>query len=894
VTLVGGGGVGKTRLALEVAARAVDEFPGGTAWVELAPLADEALVLPSAAAALGLREDGSGDASALLRQLVARLSDGAFLLVLDNCEHLLDAAAAVVQLLLQHCPELRVLATSRQRLGLPGEVAWRVPSLSVPGVQAFRRSGGIHRDGYPLAGEDEQDRKGQDQNRDPVHPGNPPPASRVPDPVNAGTGPERLMGYASVQLFVERAAAARPGFRLRSGAEAAAVAEICHRLDGIPLAIELAAARVRVLTPQQIAARLNDRFALLTNGARGALPRHQTLRALIDWSYDSLPEAEAALLRRLSVFAGGWTLEAAEAVASGQWSVISEVKNSGPELATDHWPLTTDILDRLDALVDRSLVLVEDAGEGLRYRMLETVREYAREKLKEAGEEEAARRQHLEFFLQLAEEARGALSGPGQKAALTVMEAELDNLRAALAEAPAHFFGGGAERGEQERGGGGHDSGGESTHFAGTRRSDTGEAAPAMHLQLAAALWPFWAFSGYLTEGRQQLRAALSGIDPAGGDPDAAASTRAEALLGASRLAVAQHDLAEARTFGAESLELFRALDDQRGIARALSCVGWVSFQGGESAAARSQLEDALEICRRFGYRAEMRAAVTHLAVLADAADEWGLARTRSEESLAVAQELGDEDAVAEALYNLGCLALKEGDTPRARALLEQSLEIGRRLGHRPATAAALERLGKVAQQQREYAQSVGYFEEALGIWREMGNPSYVAWNLMETGNAAYADGAYALARQSYEQSREVFRKMNDAYGIRCASNNLGSALYRLGEVDRARSLHRETLPDFQRIVSFEGIAWTLARLGVIETEHGEARRAARLLGAAAVAWEHAGIAPGRQEQAEIDQAKQALQAILGARELAGAWAEGRAMPLDGAVAYALEESCCG
>jgi predicted ATPase len=279
---------------------------------ELASLLDGALVLPSVAA-LGVRDEaGALDAEALTGRLVARLSESMSLLVLDNCEHLLDAVAAVVRRLLECCPELHILTSSRQRLGLPGELAWRVPSLSVPGIQGFEHSGAQER---------------------------------------AFETPEHLMHYAAVRLFVERASAVHPEFRLASGAEAAAVAQICRRLDGIPLAIELAAARVRVLTPQQIAERLDDRLKLLTRGARGVLPRHQTLRALIDWSYDSLPEEEATLLRRLSVFAGGWTLEAAEAICGDEEALrvdscsllVSEKNPSGsqPSTINQQRPLTS-------------------------------------------------------------------------------------------------------------------------------------------------------------------------------------------------------------------------------------------------------------------------------------------------------------------------------------------------------------------------------------------------------------------------------------------------------------------------------------------------------------------------------------------------------------------------
>jgi predicted ATPase len=342
VTLVGGGGVGKTRLAIQVAREHASDFAQGVAFVALASLSDPTLLPSFVATALGIREESRQEPGLLLQALIGWFATNHALLVLDNCEHLIEAAASLTETLLEGCPNLRILATSRQRLGLIGEVAWRVPSLPSPD----------------------------------------------PERLSEGTQSiiETALTYPAIQLFVERAEMARPGFRMAGAEDAMAVARICHRLDGIPLAIELAAARVGALRVGQIASRLNDRFHLLTGGSRTALPRQQTLRALIDWSYDLLEEEEQALLCQLSVFAGGWTLEAAEAVTA----------SAAPIVPSD----TRDTLDLLVSLLDKSLVLSEEGeGEGeIRYRMLETIREYAREKLRESGTESILRSRHRAYF----------------------------------------------------------------------------------------------------------------------------------------------------------------------------------------------------------------------------------------------------------------------------------------------------------------------------------------------------------------------------------------------------------------------------------------------------------------------------------------------------------------
>jgi len=355
LTLTGSGGCGKTRLALQVAADLVEEFANGVWLVELAALTDPALVPQAVASALGVREEPG-------RPLLATLSDylkaKRLLLLLDNCEHLVAACAYLAEALLRACPHLRILATSREALNIAGETVWRVPSLSLPDL--------LH---LPSV--------------------------------------EHLTQYEAVRLFIERALISRPDFVLTSQG-APSVAQVCHRLDGIPLAIELAAARVKVLSVEQIAARLDNRFRLLTSGSRTALPRQKTLRAAIDWSYDLLSETERMVLRRLSVFAGGWTLEAAEAICVGEGIEWHEV------------------LDPLMQLVDKSLVMMEEQGGTVRYRLLETVRQYGRDKLPASGEADVVRGRHRDWYLALAERAEPELLGSNQAVWLERLETEHD------------------------------------------------------------------------------------------------------------------------------------------------------------------------------------------------------------------------------------------------------------------------------------------------------------------------------------------------------------------------------------------------------------------------------------------------------------------------------------
>jgi predicted ATPase/class 3 adenylate cyclase len=670
VTLTGPGGTGKTRLALQAAADALVPTDGQTAFadgvwlVELAALADPGLVPQAVAGALGVREEPG-------RPLPATLTDALrpkhLLVLLDNCEHLLDACARLADALLRACPHLTVLATSREALGIAGEVTWRVPSLAVPEGAAGR-----------------------------------------PAPDAAG-----LARSAAVRLFADRAAAVRPGFAV-TAENAAPVAQVCVRLDGIPLAIELAAARVRVLPPGQLLARLEDRFRLLTGGSRTALERHQTLQAAVDWSYDLLTGPERALFARLSVFAGGWTLEATEAVGADS----DDPAGGGIE--------PDGVLDLLTRLVDKSLVVAEEQPDGsARYRLLETLRQYAEQKLAATGGEAgAARRRHAAHYLALAERAEPELEGPRQLAWLGRLEAELGNLRQAL-------------RWCLEEGG----------------SAETG-------LRLAAALWHFWRHQGRQREGRAWLEAAL-------GLPGAAARTaaRAAALYVEGALAGIMGDGAVARARHGASVALWRELGDARGLARALAQLGLELERAGDPAAAAALLEEAVALARAAGDRWGLALALRFLGNLeirgpaAPGGPAGGGASGPSplEASAALFRELGDAWGLGTALNGLGLRAFWAGDHAAARALLEEGLALRRTMGDRLGVALMLASLAAVARSQGDVRAAAAFAHECWALAHELGSPALVATSLVHLGHVALAQGDAARAAALFEESLRLF-----------------------------------------------------------------------------------------------------------------------------------------
>ncbi len=697
LTLTGMGGCGKTRLALRVAHDLVDEYLDGVWLVDLAPLNDGGLIPPSVASVLEISEEPGRP---LVETLVASLRDKALLLILDNCEHLADAGAALVEALLTRCPGLRILATSRQGLNVGGEVTWLVPPLSLP------------------------------------------------DP-DATLSVDTLGKYDAVRLFVERATAVRPAFAI-TPRDAGAVIRLCRGLDGLPLAIELAAARVKAISVEEIVARLDDRFGLLTGGSRTTLPRHQTLRGVMDWSYQLLPEPERLLLQRLAVFAGGWTLEAAEAVCQGEGI---------PQ---------RDVLEILSQLVDKSLVMMEKTADGTaRYRFLDTVHQYARERLLESGTAERLRAGQCDYFATLAELAEPQFWGGEQEPWFERCEAEHDNMRAVLSWALEHV--------------------------------------PEAGLRLAGALWRCWEIRGHLSEGRgwlERLLAATAGsrVPPA---------LRAKALNGAGVLARDQGDYQQARALHEEALALRRGLGDKRAIATSLNNLGIVAKEQGAYEEAITLHEEALALRRDLGDRWGIAASLNSLGVVAQEHGDHDRAAGWYEQSAALLRQLRDKQGLAVVLNNLGNVALASGDYGRAADLHEQSLALSRELGNERGIAVSLTNLAELALQQGRLDQAVRWNAEALALQRDAGAKEGVASCLEgfariacargECERAARLFGAAEALRDSIGAPLPPIDRAEYERGVAAAHTGLGDDAF-----EEARARGRATPLD-------EVIRWALA-----------------------------------------------------------------------------------
>jgi predicted ATPase/DNA-binding NarL/FixJ family response regulator len=646
LTLTGTPGVGKTRLALEVAAELVEQFPDGVRLVELAPLTDPDLVPQAVAAALGLREQPGRTVPDTLTDALRFLR---MLLVLDNCEHLVDACAGLADGLLRACPGLVILATSREPLGIDGETAWRVPSLALP-------AGG---DGETVASGD----------------------APTPD------------ACPSVRLFVERARAARPDLAL-TVLHTPSIARICRRLDGIPLALELAAARVKALSVDQIASRLDDRFRLLTGGNRTALPHQRTLRATVDWSYDLLSEEERTLLRRLAVFAGGWSLEAAEAVCAGDRIESSEV------------------LDLLHRLVDRSLVVTEVYPDGTnRFRMLEMLQQYALERLVERGEADTARYRHAGWFLALAERAEPELRGPHEREWSERLEGECENLRAALRWL--------VERGEAER-----------------------------SLRLGSALWRFWSVRGHLIEGLDWLEQVLALSGASGDVTDQVLRARAGALNGAGNLAAARGEHARAVTFLGESLALRRQLADPAGVAISLHNLGMAARNLGDRALAQARFDESLTLFRQVGDTRNAGLSLLNLGRLSHDAGDRERATTLYADSLAHFRAAGSAQGIATALNRLGELARDRGDLTAAVRLHEEALSMHRDRADPWGIGLSLTGLARVAVVRGDRVQSKALAVESVRALHDAGANRDTAAALVVLAAAAGATGQAAIGAQ--------------------------------------------------------------------------------------------------------------------------------------------------
>ncbi len=761
VTLVGAGGVGKTRLAQEVAAQLLDDHPGGVFLVELAPLSDGRALGQQVLGALGLAEEDHRPAA---ETITAHIAERRMLIVLDNCEHLVDACASLVEQLLSETPALRILATSRELLRVSVETVWRVPSLATP----------------------------------------PPDASLA-----------ELAGFEAAQLFLDRVGTLCPGLRLAPG-DAGHVARICARLEGIPLAIELAAARTRLLSVREIAERLDDRFTLLSAGTRTGPRRHRTLRAAIDWSYDSLPAAERLLFERLSVFTAGFTLQAAEAVCQ-----------------TSH-PVPASILETLGNLCDRSMVLAEIGPSGSRFRMLETLRQYSAERLVETGASGSAADRHLAWAVTLVAEAEPHLEATGQAHWLQRLAVELDNLRTALGWAAHNADGAGL-------------------------------------LSLATGLGRFWEVRGHLSEGRRWLAAALET------GPAQSPALRAKAHRWAGVLAQRQGDHPAARQHLEAGLALSLDIGDPRGTASALHSLGNLEGLEGRLDAATVLYEQSLGLGRDVGEPRVVAAALTNLGWIAQTGGDFVRARRYTEQALTVWREVGDEQGLAQALTAVAYLALLQGDHDTVRSSCRQSLALQRALGDRYGVCWSLTYLGWAAQNEGDLAAARLLHNEALTVRLELGDRYGQAWSLSHLGDLERAAGHPAKARRLLAESIEIAEKGQDTYCIAWSLLRLAKLARTQGDDPGAAELFAEGLAVAGG--RGDGLAAAECLEGLAATRGAAAaalEQAARLLGTADALREALGgpVPPAESPRHDRDMAD--VRDGLGVHAFTAAWEAGR------------------
>jgi predicted ATPase/DNA-binding SARP family transcriptional activator len=779
LTLTGAGGSGKTRLALEAARGRLPHHPDGAWLVELAGLGDPALVTEAAAAAIGLtlpsqRRD--------VDELSAQLAEKDALLILDNCEHLIGAAAGLAGRLLAACPSLSVLATSREPLRVPGEVTWRVPSLTLPDVGA------------------------------------------------SSARPLELATSESVVLFCERASDVAPGFGL-TDQNAAAVAEICLRLDGMPLALELAAARVASLSPAQIAERLGDSLAVLTAGSRAALDRQQTLRGTLSWSHDLLTNDERTQFRRLAVFAGTFALEGAEAVTAGGCLEPREV---------------ADLLSRL---VDKSLVVAEDVAGGYRYRLLESMRQYAFERLREAGEAAELESAHYDHYLALAMAADPECAPPGVSVRPERLAVDHDNLRAALAWA--------------------------------LRRD------PQKALRLAVYMWPMWMAGSHYQEGDRLLHAALA----AAPEPTV---LRTEALRAACALQIRLGRAAQLRTLSIERVEIFEGLGDRHEVAHALDEVGVYEYMAGRYARAATLYAESLALAEELGDPKAAAAVLHSAAVLDHCRANFTTAREALLDSLGRLRTIPGSDTFPFfRVHTVGLFVAAASPGAPPRMYFEETLQLYRRVNASIAIGYVLAALGDVARAQGLNEPARERLTESLAHFRDARDTMGTAFTLNRLGNLAGAQGEYELAREWLEEGLELRRELGDRRAVGMTLGNLGVLTARAGDPARGAATVREALALFEEDDDLPGQMGMRLALGHIAADAGDSAQAREMLESSrdladqqllfrCAGWTTLRLAELAIAGGELERASELVDSALGRlRPLGDLWGVSRGLELD-------------
>lgn len=818
VTLTGPGGCGKTRLAQHVAVEVLDRFPEGVWFVDFAPIIDPALVPSAIGSALGIRE---APAQPLEQTLETQLRDAQMLLLLDNCEHVVEQVAPLTDSLLRSCPSISILGTSREQLGIEGEVPWRVPPLSLPDIPEL-----------------------------------PETEAAAPD--------APLLVYDAPRLFVERALKVAPTLQL-SEENRSAILEICQRVEGIPLAIELAAARASALAVPEIAEGLRNRFDLLSGRSRSTVERQQTLEASVAWSFNLLSEPEQVLLRRLGSFWGGFTIQAVRDVCEPDESQRD------------------DVVNLLASLVDKSLVQVDELGPRSRYRLLEAVRHYALDRLIESGEEVEIRTRHRDFLVALAEAGEPELTGPNQDEWCARLESEHDNLRAAL------------EFSKQQ---GAHDA----------------------LLRLAGALVFFWGMRGHFREARAWLAEALSQGDSAA--PDA----RVKALWGQGYIGLVISDMVTVKPYAEESLAIYRQLDHKQGIARSLCLLGWSTVFGGDPKA-RALLEESAELAREAGDMWCLAAALERLGYMFIGNSDIREANRCLQESIAVARGIGDgfrirgssvylgwvklfqgefaeaRDLLREVVENakrvqdrhlrslglgfLGYALMHLGDYDGARVACQESLAMGRESGNVLIEARALFVLGKTAQAEGDHAAARELLEQSVALVRAVPMPFFRATYLAALGDAEATGGDIDAARKHLDEATKISREASNRWGLARALSSLAALDAQADQDDRAENLWHEALALFLKMGDKAGTADGLRNLTQIAAKQGSYVEATRLAAAASAISDSIGYVLPAAQRERFEATTDILRKQLSGGDFGNAWAEGQELGIADAVAYA-------
>jgi predicted ATPase/transcriptional regulator with XRE-family HTH domain len=803
VTLIGPPGIGKTRLSLEVGREMSSHFPDGVFFIPLAALDNPAHVAPAIVQTLGFTE---AERKPSVERLKEGIAEKHLLLVLDNLEHVIEHAASIVSDLLAACPHLKILATSREALRVPGEWLYPVPVLNVPTVSQLQ-----------------------------------------------SIGINEISKYPALKLFTERARAVRPDFELNAG-NIRAVAMICAHLDGLPLAIELIAARIRLMPPESVLARLTDQFTLHADGMRARPARQKTLHNAIRWSYDLLSREEQDLFARVSVFSDGFSLEAAEWMFSRN---------------TTH----PSISDLIVSLLDKSL-LQNTSGEGgiPRFTMLMTMQQFALDRLRQMNEEAIVRDWHLSYFMHLVENAEPHLRTFDMLIWLNRLEADQGNIRTALA-------------------------------WALEKEIETG-------LRVAGALWWFWHIRDHKTEGvewlEQALRIESSERRNQALTPDRA-MIRGKALYVAGFLRLMFLETDQGASLSEESLALFRELgpSGRQGMAYALWNLGVAAGQRADPPKRKALMEESLALFREVGDTFGIAQCLPSLAdIVLVMEGNYERAKALAEEGLALRQKIGDKDGIADTLWALGHLAFQQGHYREATARFESSLDLFREIGNEYGLIGVLFGLGEAAKAQDLYEKAASALEEARMLAKDTGSKRVIAYIFYWLGEVAALQGGYQRAMKLYKEGLAIGEQTENPGNVAYGLSGLGRLSQVQGDSMAARVFYRKALelyrqrtngPDYpirpwRWLKTYRSVAaYPVNALAILETTQGQMEQAATLFGAAEVLYTGIRAEMSPMERVEYDRAVGAARAFLGEETFTAAWEAGKAMTMEQAIAYALE-----